>query len=61
MNIDRETDTSHAYETIGYIAIDPSVLKSSAAKVSETKYYPYGPIREGGVKFILKRFQNLFM
>ncbi|MFQ5888153.1 MAG: hypothetical protein ACE5HY_05605 [Candidatus Hydrothermarchaeales archaeon] len=36
MKIEEETDTSHVAETVGYVAIEPSILRSGAAKVSET-------------------------
>ena len=48
VKIEEETDNTHTFETIGYIAIEPTVLRSGAAKISETKYYPYGVVQEGG-------------
>jgi RHS repeat-associated protein len=48
IKIEEQNDTEHASETVGYIAIEPTTLKSGHAKVSETKYYPYGVIQEGG-------------
>src|SRR3972149_11861416 len=48
VKIEEENDTLHTTEIIGYIAIEPVTLKSGSAKVSETKYYPYGVTQEGG-------------
>ncbi len=48
VKIEEETDTTHTAETVGYIAIEPGTIKSGSAKVSETKYYPYGVTQEGG-------------
>ena len=48
VKIEEEGETSHSFEAVGYIAIEPSVLRSGAAKIGETKYYPYGVVQEGG-------------
>ena len=48
VKIEEEGDTSHSFETVGFIAIEPSILRSGGAKVGETKYYPYGVTQEGG-------------
>ncbi len=61
VKIEEETDSSHTAETVSYIAIEPGTLHSGSAKVSETKYYPYGVTQEGGADKYLYTGKELDM